>query len=279
MKKSSLVGKKLRVYKFDWDDNILNLPTKIKVYRNNKPLYVSTGEFAEIRNNPEYEIREDAFNEFRDWGVRGEDAFIEDTKKAIKDNKHAPSFKKFKEALKYANYFAIITARGHAPDTLKRGVEAFINDALTPDEKIMFKKNLKKIYGDLPFNDLVEMYLNEQRYYPVSSPEFQKQFDSNVGVENPELGKQIASRDFINYIENIAKSLDVKDIRIKNPKSKGKLVISVGFSDDDKKNVRAMSEFMKTLKVEKPDMTFVIYDTSNPTKTKKTVIGSLVKEV
>jgi hypothetical protein len=278
MKKLVLEGKKLRVYKFDWDDNILNLPTKIKMYKNNKPFYVSTSEFAELRNNPEYIVKDDAFEDFKDYGKRGEDAFIEDTKKAIENNKKAPSFKKFKEALKYVNYFAIITARGHAPETIKRGVRAFINSALTPDEKITFKKNLKKLYGDLPFSDLVEKYLNEQRYYPVSSPEFQKQFGSMSGAEKPEVAKQIASRDFISYIENIAKDLKAKDIRIMNPKSKGDLEISVGFSDDDKKNVKAMEEFMRSLKREKPGMTFVIYDTSNPDNVKKTVIEGLLGE-
>jgi hypothetical protein len=63
-----------------------------------------------------------------------------------------------------------------------------------------------------------------------------------------------------------------------NPKSKGELEISVGFSDDDKKNVKAMEEFMKALKKEKPNMTFVIYDTSNPKDVKKTVIEGLMKE-
>lgn len=278
MKNLILEGRKLRVYKFDWDDNILNLPTKIKMYKGGKPVYVSTSEFAELRNDPNYVVKGDAFDEFKDYGERGEDAFIQDTKNAIENNKKAPSFKKFKEALKHVNYFAIITARGHAPETLKRGVRTFINLALTPDEKIVFKKNLKKLYGDLPFSDLVEKYLDEQRYYPVSSPEFQKQFGSMAGAEKPEIGKQIASRDFIDYIEGVAKDLHAKDIRIMNPKSRGELEISVGFSDDDKKNVKAMEEFMKSLKREKPDMTFVIYDTSNPNNIKKTVIEGLMKE-
>ena len=278
MKKLVLEGKKLRVYKFDWDDNILNLPTKIKMYKNNKPFYVSTSEFAELRNNPEYVVKDDAFEDFKDYGKRGDDAFIEDTKKAIETNKKAPSFKKFKEALKHVNYFAIITARGHAPETIKRGVRTFINLALNPDEKITFKKNLKKLYGDLQFSDLVDKYLSEQKYYPVSSPQFQKQFGSMGGAEKPEVAKQIASRDFINYIENVAKNLEAKDIRIMNPKSKGDLEISVGFSDDDKKNVKAMEEFMKSLKREKPGMTFVIYDTSNPDNVKKTVIEGLIEE-
>lgn len=278
MKSLILEGRKLRVYKFDWDDNILKLPTKIKLYKNGKPLYVSTSEFAELRNNPEYVIKSDAYDEFRDYGVRGEDAFIEDTKIAIKNNNHAPSFKKFKEALIHGNYFAIITARGHAPETIKKGVRTFINLALTPDEKISFKKTLKQIFGDLPFNDLVEKYLSKQRYYPVSSPEFQSKFGSVSGADKPEIAKQIASKDFIEYIEKVAKKLDAKDVRILKQKSKGPLVISVGFSDDDKKNVKAMTDFMKILKIEKPEMNFVIYDTSNPKDVKKMVIERIVNE-
>jgi hypothetical protein len=38
-----------------------------------------------------------------------------------------------------------------------------------------------------------------------------------------------------------------------------------------------MEDFMKSLKKEKPDMTFVIYDTSNPKDVKKTVIEGKVK--
>lgn len=278
MRKTITEGKKLRVYKFDWDDNILSLPTKIKLYKHGKPEYVSTSEFAELRNNPNYEIRSDAFEDFRDYGVRGEDAFIDDTKTAIKTNSTSPSFKKFKEALKYGNFFAIITARGHSPETIKRGVRTFINLALTPDEKIFFKKTLKKLYGDLPYVQLVDRYLNEQRYYPVSSDEFQKKFGSVHGADKSEIAKQIASKDFIEYIESVAKNLDARDIRIMNPKSRGQLDISIGFSDDDKKNVDSMKQFMMSLKKERPNMTFVIYDTSNPENVKKTVIEGVRKK-
>jgi hypothetical protein len=269
--------KKLRVYKFDWDDNILKLPTKIKMYRNGTPIYVSTSEFAELRGNSNYEVRGDAFEEFRDYGSRGDNAFIDDTKSAIKNNSHAPSFRKFKEALIYVNYFAIITARGHEPDTIKKGVKTFITLALSPNEKVFLKKNLKKVYGDLPFNSLVDKYLDEQRYYPVSSTQFQSKFGSMAGAEKPELAKQIASRDFVSYIEGVAKKLHAKDIRIINPKAKGSLEISVGFSDDDKKNVESMKEFMRVLKSEKPNMTFVLYDTSNPQNVEKTVIETVNK--
>ena len=48
----------VRGYTFDWDDNILYMPTKIKLlYTGNgkkEIKYVTTEEFAEIRENPNY---------------------------------------------------------------------------------------------------------------------------------------------------------------------------------------------------------------------------------
>lgn len=265
-------GKKLRVYKFDWDNNILNLPTKIKMYRNGNPVFVSTEDFAVLRNNPEYEIRGDAFEDFRDYGNRGANGFIEDTKKAITDNNTAPSFKKFKEAIIYVNYFAIITARGHSPNTIKNGVKTFIQMALSPTEKIFFKKNLKKVYGDLPYSDLINKYLDEQKYYPVSSPEFIEKFGSHGGADKPEIAKQIASIDFIDYIESEVKKLNLKGVKTIKTKNPNDIKISVGFSDDDKKNVSSMIELMTKIKKEKPNLNLVVYDTSNPDKIKKIVI-------
>ena len=46
----------IRGYTFDWDDNILFMPTKIKLlYNDNEIVYVSTEDFAELRQNPDYE--------------------------------------------------------------------------------------------------------------------------------------------------------------------------------------------------------------------------------
>ena len=45
----------IRGYTFDWDDNILFMPTKIKLlYNDNEIVYVTTEDFAEIRHNPDY---------------------------------------------------------------------------------------------------------------------------------------------------------------------------------------------------------------------------------
>ena len=46
----------VRAYSFDWDDNIINMPTTIKVVKDGEKIEVSTDEYANIRNNPEYII-------------------------------------------------------------------------------------------------------------------------------------------------------------------------------------------------------------------------------
>ena len=88
-------GIELHYYAFDWDDNILHMPTVIhmdkKVGDEWKPVDVSTSDFAEVRNDKEnYRLRNndpsEAFSEFRDEGPRGGDAFLLDTKKALSQN-------------------------------------------------------------------------------------------------------------------------------------------------------------------------------------------------
>ena len=135
----------MRSYVFDWDDNILYMPTTIKMDKKdgNKwvPIDIPTDTFANIRTNPNYRLRNnDADLAFIDF--RLSEPFIKDVIKAIHHNSFAPSADKFKEALIYANPFAINTARGHKPDTLKKGVKIFINMVLTDDEKSKMLKTL-----------------------------------------------------------------------------------------------------------------------------------------
>jgi hypothetical protein len=259
--RKSLIENKLRSYVFDWDDNILRMSTKINMEKNENgkwvPLKVSTEEFAHLRTNPEYRLTSNSFFDFTD-----NKAFIVDTEKAIHHNSFAPSYKKFIEALVYANPFAINTARAHSPSTLKNGVKLFINMVLTPEEKSKMVSNIKK---SLPKNltiglspkQLVDIYLDDKgEYYPVSSQEFGERFGLDVkgGSANPEHAKKVA-------IENFVKKLidGVKTHMIGGKYKK----ISLGFSDDDKRNVKAAEEFLENeLSKMYPEVHFVIYDTS-----------------
>lgn len=270
LKKVLVKEAKLRTYVFDWDDNILRMPTKIKMDKlvngDWQPVEVSTEDFAHVRSDSNYKIKPNSFEDFVN-----DEMFIVHVKEAIKNKSFAPSFKKFIEALIHANHFAINTARGHSPQAIKNGVKIFINKVLSNDQKSFMintiKKNLpENLTQGLDGNQLIDLYLDEMGdYYPVSSKEFLKKFglgSDNTSV-NPEFAKQVAIEDFV---KKILKGVNKHMIGGKYKK------ISVGFSDDDVKNVNSVKKFIdEQLKKMFPQVHFVVYDTSMGGK-KKMVI-------
>ena len=250
----------IRGYTFDWDDNILFMPTKIKLlYNDNEIVYVSTEDFAELRQNPDYELLKDSFKDFQD-PIK----FNEDIKSALRDKKYGPSFDKFKESLLYANPFAIITARSASPNTIKDGVRTFIGEVFTEDELEMMLDNIKRNYKEIALSQedpmkIIDLYLDSNEYHPVSSDEFKKRFGLEALADSPEIGKKIALSDYIEKIVNNAKYLVDKKYRR----------LSIGFSDDDKENIEAIKDLIKDDLLDLyPEINFVIYDTSEGNKNK-----------
>jgi hypothetical protein len=270
-----------RSYIFDWDDNILFMPTKIKMDKNEGgnwvPVDVSTEEFAQVRTSPEYRLRNnDPVVAFEDFKLT--DSFLHDTVEAISNESFAPSFEKFKEALIYGNKFAINTARGHKPEALKQGVKTFIDLIFSDEEEQTMVNNIRKNIpqdvpgyqklkaGSLNNDQVIDLYLNEfGEYYPVSSEEFGERFglDTTGGAANPEHAKKVAIEHFTQKVlRNVQKLVD----------SGHYTKVSIGFSDDDIRNVRASEEFLENeLKHMYPEIHFVVYDTSEGGK-KKLVI-------
>ena len=267
----------IEYYCFDIDDNLTHNDTKINMInkKTGKKEAVSSEEFAKIRNDKEnYEYAPDAFVEFRDDGPRGENAFIEDFTTAIKEKHFAPSWEKFIHTLVNGYLFALITARGHAPSTFKKGVEWVIDNYLTDDQKEEMYHNLLKyvkLFGEqgdadkhdrLPNlsnfskNEIVQNYLNTSEYYGVSNPEFLAKHASG-GAANPEKGKEIALKEFISKVKNFANRIGA--------------TISVGMSDDDIKNVTHVENVFKELKEIYPDTIFRLYDTSKRGYVKKVI--------
>lgn len=251
---------KKKAYSFDWDDNILIMPTRIHLeYNLNNsgiwaPISVSTEQFRSVRHKLGGEFRypnndiSQAFKDFRDH-----DAFIEDTKKALSYNRLGPSFQKFREALISGSDFSIITARSNPPQAIKEGIKVIINNALSYTERKEMEKNL----GGLSIDE----YLNLQDYHPVSSQEFAELFGLDISGTNPEEGKKIAFKSFVErVVEQISKIKDNEDFE----------GISVGFSDDDEGNVGVVEDLIRDeLKSLYPDINFIVYDTSDPKDTKK----------
>jgi len=266
----------LLYYAFDWDDNILNMPTKIHmdhlVDGEWIPTKVSTAEFAEVRNDKDnwridYDI---AFNEFRDQGERGDNAFLEDTKSAISQGKFGPAWGDFIECLSNGSVFAIITARGHEAPAMRKGIEWIIDNVLTEEHLYQMYNQLLKfsyIFGETNIenerilkgqpskNILIGSYLDSCEYVGVSSP------SRGGSPDNPEKSKEDALLEFKTKVNDYAKRVGIS--------------AKIGFSDDDLKNVKHIEDLIDSLHNEQfPNIVeFVVKGTKDPENITKKVLN------
>ena len=252
---------RIRGYAFDWDDNVLFMPTEIKMEKKDGlgwvPINVSTEDFADLRNDSDYRLTDHSFMDFAE-----PQTFITDVKKAIDDKKFAPSFEKFKESLMYVNPFSIITARGTPPHAIKEGVRMLINMTFETDEIKFMEENIKKTYPstkDMSMEEKIDYYLSQNDYSPVSSPEFKEKFGLDADADKPEEGKKIALKDYVDRVVTGAEKLTNGEYDR----------LSIGFSDDDRRNIEAVMDYIKKeLSIEYPNVEFFIYDTSQGEKNK-----------
>jgi hypothetical protein len=256
----------LKYYAFDWDDNIVHMPTKILVKdESGNEVGMSTDDFAEFR----HQIGKEPFNykgntivgysdsPFRNFRTDGDKDFLVDAMRA----KKGPAFDDFREAINNGSIFAIITARGHNPNTIKEAIYNYIIEGFNGIDKDELIKNLKKYRSfvgedEMSDEELIKSYLELNKYHPVS-------FGDDQGAVNPEEAKVEAMEAFVNYIKAMAAVLNKKaflkkDIRNKfNPDN-----LSIGFSDDDPKNIEVMQKHFKN----KPDNIVKTYSTAGGVK-------------
>jgi hypothetical protein len=232
----------MKYYAFDWDDNLMYMPTKIYLVDDKgKTVGMSTEDFAEYRTEIgkepfEYEghtivnFDKDAFRDFR---VPGDKAFISDAMKA----ETGPAWSDFVEAVNNGSVFSIITARGHTPSVLKNAVYNLIKKNKHGLSEKELVKNLKKYRDladeeDLSDDELVRAYLDMNKYHPVSFGE--------GSAANPEELKVKAMREFMSYVQDLSRTLQEKAF-MKN-KISNYFIPYIGFSDDDLRNVQAMKK-------------------------------------
>jgi hypothetical protein len=266
----------LLYYAFDWDDNILNMPTVIHMDKlvdgDWVPTDVSTSEFAEVRGDKDNwrllnDNPDEAFSEFRDFGPRGIEAFLQDVKSAISQGKFGPAWDDFIECLTSGSIFSIITARGHEPEAIRLGIEWIIDNILTEDEVYEMYNNLLKfeymfergeeydkiLRGKPSQNGLVKKYLDHCDLVGVSSP------SRGGSPSNPEKAKEDALMEFKAKINQFASNIGVK--------------AKVGFSDDDLKNVKHVEDLIDNLHHEQfPNIIhYVVKGTKDPSAITKKV--------
>jgi hypothetical protein len=256
----------MKYYAFDWDDNVVHMPTKI-ILKNEDgdEIGMSTDDFAEYR----HQIGDEPFNykgetivgysdePFKNFQTPGDKDFLIDAMRA----KLGPAFDDFREAINNGSIFSIITARGHNPNTLKEAVYNYIISGFNGIDKDELVKNLRKYRDinddeDMSDDELIKTYLNMNRYYPVS-------YNDAEGAANPEEAKVRAMEKFVEYIKKMAYDLD-KKVYLKKEVSNNFVPTkpTIGFSDDDIRNVEVMKKHFK----DKPDNIVKTYSTSGGIK-------------
>lgn len=266
-------GPDLHYYAFDVDDNLVHMSTKILMDRKTDsgwiPYDASTSEFAEIRNDKEnWRLRNNdpdkAFSEFRDFGDRGDKAFLEDLKSSILSGNTGPSWDPFIQCLTEGSIFAIITARGHEPNSIQIGIEWIIDNVLSKDQQYSLYNNClkhdyifntRKTYDRIPKGNisqtpLIQDYLKSCSFYGVSSESFADEFGKSNAV-NPESAKRMALDFFIDKCKKFGEPIGSS--------------VSVGFSDDDAKTVDHIHKYFKD-KSSISDVKLNLYKTTDRTR-------------
>lgn len=260
----------LSYYAFDWDDNILHMPTMIcmeklvdgKWVREN----VSTSKFALVRKSPDWRCLpgEESYMEFRDFGPRGKFAFLEDIKIAISKNDFAPSWDDFISCITHGHIFAIITARGNEPESIRLGVEYIIDNLLNEEQKHSLYANcLKYTYlfksghdsydriprGILTQTKLIKDYLDTCDFYGISSKYCKEKFGGGSTLD-PEVGKELAMKEFTRKVNDFGKKI-------------GSPNVSLGFSDDDVRTSKHIGDIFSGELALQYAINYNLYDTSN----------------
>jgi hypothetical protein len=228
-----------KYYAFDWDDNLMYMPTKIFLKaEDGSEVSMTTGDFAKWRGEidekkhfkygPEGKtIVGYAENPFRMFRVEGDKQFLKDIAAKTTPLATDRSWNKFVEVINGGSYFAIITARGHSPLTLENGVKELIKigrggldkdkliDSLVAYQKIVdanFEENEETI------KELLLNYFNNCQFSPVSYGE--------ASASNPEQAKVEALEEFEEKLKKINSEREFE----------------LGFSDDDPKNVEVIDK-------------------------------------
>ena len=272
----------LLYYAFDFDDNILTMPTQILVLdQNGEEVGMTTEEFRKYRlliGKEEIEFKgknivgldyNTAFRNFRD--IEDPEIFKKDVIKAIDMNAFGPAWDDFIECLTNGSVFAIITARGHESEGMRKGVEYVIDNLDQQDKEKMHDSLLMflQLFGksreeesyesitNFSQSELVKNYLDLCHFVGVSAP------SRGVSAGSPEQAKVEALREFITDVNGYAEKIG--------------FVAKVGFSDDDKGNVEHMTKALSGEDLDHEQLwpfvkEFIIKDTHEPNNILKTNI-------
>ena len=251
-------------YFFDFDDNIAFLSTSLVLFhkQTGAELSISSREWAQVHSSigktgfyQDYEIRFDdkagTFRFFRDQEIQDlenlghkEQIFVQDILEllGIPDVQwKGPSWETFYHATFNQRPISLITARGHCPETIKRGIYLFVQKKFLPMEP------------------------NYLSLYPVSHHQTRLTLgDHEMKMNTAEL-KQRAIR------SSVEKAIQIYGYNDHH---------RFGMSDDDPKNLQLIYEELLKLKKTYPMMSFFMIETHNGNFVKHEVgISGTISEI
>jgi hypothetical protein len=229
-------------YFFDFDDNVVHLPTKIVIFHKSGigEQEISTTDFALIAKDigkkntawEDYELRElpddGSYRNFREQSHRKlhEQPLILDMEESLKApflEWRGPSWDFFWHAVHNTRPIAVITARGQHPHTIRRAID-----------KLVLSRDLSS-------------HPNYLSVYPVTHPTIRKQIgDENFTWTTAQLKKAAIK----------AAVKDAFECYGENPFHR------FGMSDDDPHNIALIREAMLELKNQFPNNAFYVINTA-----------------
>lgn len=265
---------RLKYYIFDWDHNILNMPTKIHLDKitdgKRIPIDIDAYDYNIVRkyintkkkyDNSLWKLRndnqEETFIDFSDIGENGEDVFINDSIYAIKNEDFGPVWDVFINCLVGGHVFMIITARGHEPQNIEKVIRYIIYEYLTDKQRSIMKRNLSDFNSLFDnnkdkcsdFDYCIDKYLSKCDMLGVKSDYFKNKFNIRSTTIYPEKYKIKAVEYFIKKVYDFGKIVDKS--------------VKVGFSDDDITTSQKVFNFMKDNISTNYPMKYSVYNTKD----------------
>jgi hypothetical protein len=262
---------RLKSHALDFDSNVVFTKTPIfllqKDGRGWKNVEVTQKEFDDmIVDGVNYKYidndMEASVAQFREKGD-----FMKQLLDALQNERFGPSRKPFLDATKNAYPTSIITARGQPMDELREGHRHIIYKILEPGDRKMLVEHMRDNLSLKTKNQdiLIERYLENNLYLPVSSNEFLKEFSKSHAV-HVKIRKNMGFQKFVEHVQDTFTQYYGDEFRDYKK-------FSVGFSDDSPHNIQQMENFIKEKLLDKfSQVKFVLYNTNDPTNIHKVIL-------
>ncbi len=260
----------LKSYVFDLDQNIVHTKTPIfflvkQADGSRKEEKVPNAEFEKKLADPEhFRLHENPDVSLREMRWSGK--IIKDVFDAISEKAYGPSREKFKSATIEASPVHIITARGNPMEDFREMHKQFIYEVLTKAEREEMSYNMENHMRCISQHQqiLINQYLKNNLYIPCADPEtiklFRRWWKSSHGK------KAVA------FEKTIKQSISTYEEYYGKPFMKNRH-ITIGFSDDSKKNTDAITDLIIHKLADKyPHILFYVYNTEQPKLIRKETI-------